>query len=463
MKNTVLMTKGSISKNIIKFAVPIFFGNVFQQLYNFVDSIILGNFVGKEALAAVTSSSSMIFLFVGFISGIFMGAGVVISRYYGAEDNETVSKAIHTNIAFAVFAGIALTVIGLILTPHILVWMKTPDSVISSSLIYVRIYFGGIMSVVLYNAASSVYQAVGDTKHPLIFLIVASLINVTLDLIFVGLLKWGIAGAAAATVIAQTTSFLLAIGYLMRSKDVYHIDIKKIRINKDLLKEIIKMGIPAGVQNSVIGLANMVVQFNINIFDDVAMAGCGAYSRIEGFVFVPIMSFNFSLTTFVSQNLGAGEYERVKKGVRFGILTSMVLAESVGLLFFLFAPKLIAIFNADPEVIAFGSKQAHIEALFYFLLAFSHSVSAVLRGAGKSFWSMVVMLGCWCVFRVTYLTVVISIIQQIEVVFWGYPLTWFLSSFIFFFMLFFSKWQKGFSIKKEPALAFPPREDKTVR
>ncbi|MEG1448708.1 MAG: MATE family efflux transporter [Oscillospiraceae bacterium] len=440
---SVLLTEGSISKKIIKFAVPVFWGNLFQQLYNVVDSIVVGKYVGKSGLAAVSSTASLIFLLVGLFGGLFMGAGVVISKYFGAKDEESVQEAIHTSIAFGLIAGIVLAVVGTIFSPFILRLMGTPEAVFPNAVLYVRIYFAGILSVVLFNTASGIFQAVGDSKRPLYFLIVSSILNVILDILFVKTFSFGIGGAAIATIISQSVSVVLAFYYLCRTNDIYKVSFKKISIDFQFLKEILHLGIPSGIQNSVIALANIVVQSNINFFGDAAVAGCGAYSKIEGFTFIPITSFSLSMTTFISQNLGAKKYDRAKKGSYFGIAASLILAEIVGIVFYLFAPQFISIFNSEPDVIAFGVMQAKTISLFYFLLAFSHCIAGILRGAGKSVVPMIVMFTCWCVIRVTYVTIATYFIPDIKVVFWAYPLTWSLSSAIFLVYYLKSKWIYG--------------------
>lgn len=442
--NAVLMTNGSIYKKIVKFALPIFWGNLFQQLYNIVDSLVIGNFVGRDALAAVSSTGSLIFLLVGLFGGIFMGAGVVISKYFGAGEEENVQTAIHTAISFGIIAGVILTILGTLLSPQILRLMGTPETVFSQAVLYVRIYFAGILSIVMYNTASGIFQAVGDSKHPLYYLIISSIVNVVLDLLFVAVFKMGIAGAAIATVIAQGVSMILAFYHLMHTKDIYKVSLKKIKVNGFMLKQILRMGIPAGIQNSVIALANVVVQSNINSFGAIAVAGCGAYSKIEGFAFIPITSFAFSMTTFIGQNLGAKEYDRAKKGTYFGIVVSMVLAEVVGIVFYIMAPKLIALFNSEVAVVQYGTLQARTIAIFYFLLAFSHCLAGILRGAGKSVIPMAVMLVCWCVIRVLYVTIATHFVPKIQTVFWAYPLTWSLSSIIFLIYYLKSDWIHGF-------------------
>lgn len=439
-----LMTEGSIYKQIIKFSFPILCGNIFQQLYNMVDSLVIGNFVGKESLAAVSSTSSLIFLLVGLFTGIFSGAGVVISKYFGAGDTKNIQASIHTSVAFGIISGVVMTIIGTLLAPQILKLMGTPEIVFDKAIIYVRIYFLGIITVVLYNTASGIFQAVGNSKSPLYYLITSSIVNVVLDLLFVVVFKMGIAGAAIATVIAQGVSVCLAFYNLSHTADVHRVNFKKIKIHKDMLKEILSMGIPSGVQNSVIALANVVVQSNINSFGATAVAGCGSYSKIEGFAFIPITSFALSMTTFIGQNLGSKKYERAKKGTYFGIATSTILAEIIGIIFFLAAPTLIALFNSDPQVIEYGTLQARTIAPFFFLLAFSHCVAGILRGAGKSTVPMLVMLSCWCIIRVLYITIATHLIPKIYVIFWAYPLTWSLSSIIFLIYYLKSNWLYGF-------------------
>lgn len=425
------MTTGSIWKKIILFALPIMWGNLFQQLYNVVDSLIVGNFLGKDALAAVSSSGSIIFLLVGLFSGIFIGAGVVISRFFGAKDYKNMELAIHTSIAFALIFGIVLTILGSLFIPTLLRWMKTPESVLPNSIVYFKIYFGGVLSVVLYNTSSGIFQAVGDSKHPLYYLIISSIINVLLDLLFVSTFHLGIAGAGYATVISQSVSAFLGFRRLMSLDEPYRVCISKIKINPVMLKQILTIGIPSGLQNSIISIANIVVQSNINAFGAMAVAGCGAYSRIEGFGFLPITSFALSMTTFIGQNLGAKEYDRAKKGSIFGIFSTIILAELVGIFIYTLSPILLSGFSNVPEVIAYGTLQARTVTLFYFLLAFTHCIAGILRGAGRSIIPMIVMFVCWCFIRISYVTIITHFIPGIQVVFWAYPFTWTLSSICF--------------------------------
>lgn len=443
-KSNTLMTEGPIWKKIVLFALPLFLGNLFQQLYNTADSLIVGNFLGSDALAAVSSSGSLIFLMVGFFNGIAMGAGVVVARYYGARQIEKVQRAIHTDIAFGLTSGILLTAIGLILAPKMLVWMGTPADVMPNSILYFRIYFLGSLAFVMYNVLVGILQSIGDSRHPLIYLIISSVTNIVLDLLFVGVFRFGVGSAALATVISQFVSAILCLHRLLHSPEDYRVTIKKIRFDISMLKQIIQNGLPAGLQNSIISLANVVVQTNINTFGKMAMAGCGAYSKIEGFGFLPITCFSLALTTFISQNLGAKQYDRAKKGARFGIFCSITLAEIVGICIYLFSPCLIAAFNSDPAVVAFGTTQARTVTLFYFLLAFSHCIAGILRGAGKATVPMLVMMCCWCIIRVSYITIAVKFIPVISTVFWAYPLTWSLSSILFLIYFLKADWVHGF-------------------
>lgn len=426
-----LLTEGNIIKKLLGFAIPLFLGNLFQQLYNTCDSLIVGNFVGSEALAAVSSSGSLIFLLVGLFNGIAMGAGVVIARYFGARDQTHLQRAIHATVFFGIAAGVLLTGIGIALTPLLLRWMGTPESVLPQSVLYFRVYFAGILAVILYNIAVGILQAVGDSRHPLYYLIVSSCVNVALDLLFVAVMGFGVGAAALATTIAQSLSAVLAFRRLSRRDTEYRVYFKKVRPDLPMLKRILAVGLPSGVQNSIISLANVIVQSNINHFGPKAMAGCGVYFKIEGFGFLPVTCFAMALSTFVSQNLGAGKYDRVKKGSLYGTLCSMGAAELVGLFVFFLAPWLMAAFNRDPEVVAFGVSQSHIEVLFWCILALSHCSAGILRGAGKAKVSMIVMMVCWCLIRITYITAAVSFIPDIRVVFWAYPITWALSSVAF--------------------------------
>ena len=435
-----LMTQGPIGRILLRFALPLFLGNLFQQLYNTVDSLVVGNFSGNEALAAVSSSGSLCFLIIGFFQGVFAGASVVISRRYGARDGEGVDRAVHATVIFSLAAGLLLTVLGVGFTPAILRWIGTPENVMPDSVLYFRIYCSGLLGLVLYNTANGIFQALGDSRHPLYYLIVSSVVNVVLDLLFVAVWDMGVAGAALATVIGQCLSALLGFLHLMSGRFLVRVSLRRLRADPTVLGLIFRLGLPSGVQNSVIAIANVVVQSHINAFGDNAMAGCGSYFKVEGFVFLPITCLTLAMTTFVSQNLGAQRYDRVKEGARLGTLMTVGLSEAVGVAVFLLAPFLIGLFTPDPAVIAFGVRQARVEALFYCMLAFSHSAASILRGAGRAVIPMAVMLAVWCVFRISYITFMVPHFQDITVVFTAYPITWSISSILFALTLWKGNW-----------------------
>lgn len=438
------LTVGPIWKKMLLFALPVLLGNVFQQLYNTVDSWCVGNFIGDDALAAVSSSGSLIFMFVSFFNGIAMGAGVVIARCFGAKDYGRMEQVIHTDVAFGLSAGALLTVLGVRFTPDILRLMGTPADVLPQSITYFRFYFCGAIFTVMYNIFVGILHAVGDSRHPLYYLIFSSLVNIGLDILLVGGLGFGVGAAALATTISQGISAALCCIRLVRCDAPYRVRLRRIRFHWPSMLDIVRYGLPSGVQNSVIAVANVFVQSNINSFGKAAMAGCGAYSKIEGFAFLPITCFAQALSTFVGQNLGAKQYDRVKKGVGFGIVCSCTLAELIGGLLWLLAPQLVALFNQSPEVVTYGSQHMRTICLFFFLLAFSHCIAGIMRGAGKATVPMVVMLLCWCLVRVSYISVAIRYVNQLTTVSWAYPLTWACSSLIFLIYFLKADWIHAF-------------------
>ena len=417
---------------MISFALPLFMGNLFQQLYNTADSLIVGNFLGSNALAAVSGAGSILFLMIGFFIGLSMGSNVVIARYIGAKDREGTQIAVHTTVALGIVTSVILTLMGVFLAPQILLLVDTPAEVMPDAVLYFRVYFSGATAFVMYNMLTGIMRAAGDSRHPLYYLVISSVVNVILDLVLIGGFSYGVGAAALATVVSQIVSMALALKRLLTIDEMYRIDLRLIRFHVPTLVKIIRIGFPSGIQNSVIAIANVVVQANINYFGEMSMAGAGAYSRIEGFAFLPITSFTMAITTFVSQNLGAKKYDRARSGGRFGVLCCMVIAELVGIFIFFLAPVLIAAFDRTPGVIYYGVLRSRTCALFYFLLAYSHAMSAVLRGAGRSIAPLIVLLVFWCVIRVTILAGTNALYgHEIMVVNSVYPVTWTLSSIAF--------------------------------
>lgn len=445
------LTEGSIWKSMLLFALPVFLSNLFQQLYNTFDAWCVGNYIGDNALAAVSSSGSLIFMLVSFFNGVAMGAGVIIARAYGAKDYQSLQKTIHTAVAFGLVTGIVLTFAGVILTPTILTLMGTPEEVLPESVEYFRYYFLGAIFIVMYNIFVGILHAVGDSKHPLYYLIFSTFVNIVLDMLFVAGFGLGVGSAAVATTISQGISALLCFLLLVRTNTCYRLEIKKIRFHKKSLLDILRYGLPSGVQNSVIAIANVFVQANINTFGKAAMAGCGSYSKLEGFAFLPVTCFTQALSTFVGQNLGAKKYSRVKKGVAFGVLCSCFMAEIIGLVSYIFAPDLIGFFTDSAAAVSLGAQHMRTICLFYFLLAFSHCIAGVMRGAGKATVPMYTMLACWCLIRVSYIYVALGFVNKLTTVSWAYPITWTLSGIIFLVYFLKADWIHNFDKQQNKA------------
>ena len=428
MDNKNLLTEGSIRRKLLLFTLNIFLGNLFQQLYNTADSIIVGNFLGHNALAAVSSSGNLIFLVNGLFIGISMGAGIVISNFVGAKSKEQVSLSVHSTLALGILSSIILTTIGVLFAPPILRLMNTPESVLPNSIAYFRIYFAGAFGFVMYNTFNGILRAVGDSKHPLYYLIISSVTNVILDIVFIAGLGFGVGAAAFATAISQLFSAALAFNRLRKIDADYKIEFRKIKLDRMMTRKIIRYGIPSGLQNSVMSLSNVVIQSYINTFGEFAMAGIGAYSKIEGFIFIPITSFGMATTTFVGQNLGAKEYDRIKRGLRFGVTCVTLSSLVLGAIMMIFSENLISMFDSHPEVIAYGMQRAHVVSMFFALCGFTHIMAAVMRGSGRPTISLMVFLICWCAIRIVIIAIVGPIVNSLTLTHWIYPATWLMSS-----------------------------------
>ena len=434
-RSSYLMTEGTVWKRIVRFAIPVFIGQLFQQMYNTVDSLIVGKMIGTSALAAVTATGSIIYLIVGFFMGFSMGAGVVIARDIGAGDERAVSRSVHTTVAMGLVATVIMTVLGMLLTPVILGWMGTPEDVFPEAATYLRTYFAGSIGLVFYNLFVGILQASGDSRHPLYYLIFSSVLNAILDFSFIRFLHMGVEGAALATIIGQFVSAVLVMRRLLKTDEVIRFVPKQIRFDRGKLIQIIQIGLPTALQACVIDLANMMIQSYINSFGKLAMAGIGASSKLEGFMFLPVNAFSMAMSTFVAQNLGAGEKERMRKGIKFGLLTSVVVVEALGILMIVFSPQLVALFDSNPEVIRYGTLRGQTCGLFFCLCGFSHVASAVMRGVGKPTVPTIVMLTCWCAVRVITLLTIGRVYHNIMLAIWIYPITWSLSAIVYLFYL----------------------------
>ena len=449
MNKSTVMTEGPIWRKILFFSIPLILGNLFQQLYNTVDSIIVGNYIGSEALAAVGSSGSIINLLIGFCIGASAGAGVVISQFFGARDKEGVRKAVHTTIAIAIGAGIILTAAGILLAPVILRAMGTPAEVFGQAVTYLQVYFGGILFSVIYNMSAGILNAVGNSKRSLLYLMIAAISNIFLDLLFVVALKMGIVGAALATDISQLISCIFIMLFLTRSQDVYHVKIRDIRLYDHLFSKIVKIGLPTGIQNIVISFSNVIVQSSVNSFGAVAMAGFAAYIKIDGFNILPVLSFSMAATTFAGQNIGAGQYHRVKKGMLVSVGMGIFYTVMTGILLLVFAPQVIGVFTNNQDVVAYGVYIMKFFCPFYWILAILQVASGTIRGTGKTLQTMLIFLLSVCIFRVLWIWGALAVSHEIFQVMVAYPLSWVVGALLILLYAWKGKWMPASYYKKQ--------------
>ena len=378
------MTTGSIMRHLIAFSVPLLIGNIFQQLYNTVDSVVVGNFVGKQALAAVGSVAPIINMLIGFFTGFATGAGVLISRYFGAHERENVHKAVQTTIALTIILSVALSVVGVWMTPLMLRAMQTPDDVIVQAEEYLRIYFAGLSGLLLYNSGSGILRAVGDTKRPLYFLVVSAVVNTVLDIVFVAVFRMGIAGVAIATVIAQLASAVLTLMVLTRTAGEYHVTLRELRVDKEMLGKICALGLPAALQLAVTSFSNVFVQSYINRFGSDCMAGWTSYNKIDAFALLPITSISMAATTFVGQNLGAGRIDRIKKGIGLAILYTCIWCSFTIVASYTIGDWLVYMVTGskNAEVLKNATNYLKFDTLFYFVTAVICVVRNAMQGLG---------------------------------------------------------------------------------
>lgn len=422
------MTQGVIWKQLLWFALPLLIGNIFQQFYNTVDSIIVGNFVGKEALAAVGSVGPIINTLIGFFMGLSTGAGVVISQAYGGKQNKKVGKAVHTTLMMTLFLCVVLTVMGILMIPTMLNLMSTPEDIFNEAYCYLEIYFAGVTGLLIYNMGSGILRAVGNSKRPLYFLVFSTCVNTVLDIIFVAILKLGIAGAAWATVIAQGLSAVLVLWTLARTEGAYKLKLSALKIDVPILKEIIQIGFPTAIQQMITSVSNVFVQSYINLFGADVMAGWSTYTKIDAFMILPMQSVALAITTFVGQNYGAGKMERVKKGTTSALLVSIVVTLMIMLPIIIFAPNLVGLFNKDANVLGYGVLLLRMLSPFYPLCCVNQIYASTLRGLGDSKTPMIIMLGSFVVFRQIYLYVVSHLTDTILPIALGYPMGWLIAS-----------------------------------
>lgn len=434
------MTEGNIWKLLIIFALPLILGNLLQQMYNTADSIIVGNFVGSNGLAAVGSGSSLIQLIIAFSQGAAVGAGVIVSQSIGAKKSDTVKKSVHTAICISVIMGIILSIIGVIFSRILLVIMKTPSDVLDDSVLYLRIFSAGLIFNVIYNMATGILNAAGNSTKPLQCLAIASVTNIILDLLFIRVFKMGVAGAAIATDISQALSCVLAVGYLLRVKSDYKINIKELKIDKAIAKEIIRIGLPTAIQNAVISFSNVLVQSSVNAYGSTAMAGYTAYLKIDGFNILPVLSISMAVTTFTGQNVGAKNLKRVKKGMYDALIMCTIYTVLTGVFLLSLSHQILSLFTNDSAVIEYGQLAMKYFCPFYFLLGILNTLAGTVRGAGKGVPPMIILLFSMCIFRIFWIKLALPFFSTIDGIFMLYPISWSVGMIMMIIYTRYGKW-----------------------
>lgn len=424
------MTAGSIARHIIMFSLPLLAGNVFQQMYNMVDTWVVGRYVSNEAYAAVGSVGPIINMLIGFFTGLSSGAGVVISQYYGAHRFDDVRKAVHTSVVMTLILGALFTAVGIGFAPYALSLMKTPENVIPESTTYLTIYFAGVIGLLIYNIGAGILRAVGDSQRPFYYLVVCAVMNTVLDLVFVIQFKMGVAGVAWATILSQAVSAILVVVALMRTDSCIKLELRELKLNWPMLKKIVLVGIPAALQMALTSFSNIFVQSYINFFGDDCMSGWTTYAKVDQLLFLPMQSIALAATTFVGQNLGSRQNERARKGVSIALILSMVSTVVLMIPVLLFASPIVSFFNSKAEVVDYASTLLRWITPFYVLCCFNQIYAGALRGAGNTKAPMIIMLLSFVVFRQAYLFVMSRICNEIIPIAMSYPAGWLLNSVI---------------------------------
>ncbi len=425
------ITTGVIWKQLLLFFFPILIGTFFQQLYNTVDTVIVGQYVGTQALAAVGTTGTVINLLVGFFVGISSGATVIISQFYGAYDNENISKAVHTSIALAIVGGVIIMVVGIATSRPILVLMGVPDEIIDDAVLYMNIYYGGIIANMIYNVGTGILRAIGDSKMPLYVLIACCIANVVLDLLFVVVFHWDVLGVALATVLSLVISAVLIMVRLMCTHEAYRVELKKIRFDMGILKNVVRIGLPSGLQSVMYSLSNLLIQASINSFGTTAIASWSAIGKIDGFIWMVMSAFGISVTTFVGQNFGARCYDRVRRCTRVGLTMALVSTLSLSAVIYAFGAPLLRFFTGDEAVVELGVNFFHVLAPSYFLFVFIEILSGAIRGAGEALQPMLITCVGVCGLRVVWLLVAVPMRHTMEMVAMNYPVSWIITAVIF--------------------------------
>ena len=418
------MTDGTIWKHLVNFAFPLFMGNIFQQLYNTVDSIVVGNFVGADALGAVTSTIPIVITLIGLFIGLAMGASVVISQYFGARDIQNLRRATHTAVVSTIIMALIISAAGYWSTPYLLRMMNTPESIFREAVVYLQIFSLGLGGTMLYNMGSAILRAVGDSKRPLYFLILASILNIFLDLLFVIKFESGVAGVAYATIISQLVSGLIIFWLLFKSHEVHSLTWHEMKIDTRILRRIIAIGFPAGFQMALTSFSNVFVQAYINSYGAASTAGWGIYARVDAFVILPTQSMAMAVTTFVGQNAGARKPERIRKGLLQGLFISWGISAFIITCLYIFAPYIAGLFNQDAAVLSFAVLFIRLNSIFDPVNATDQIQAGALRGVGDSKSPMIIMLSSFVVFGQIYLFIISRLTDSVYFIAIGYPLGW---------------------------------------
>ena len=444
------MTKGSITKHLINFALPLMVGNLFQQLYNMVDTWVVGNYVSNEAFSAVGTVTPIINTLIGFFLGLSSGAGVVISQYYGAGREDKVRQAVHTSLVLTLLMGAVFTAAGIAMTPLMLRLMRTPAEVAPEQTTYLTIYFAGVMGLLLYNMGSGILRAVGDSKRPLYFLIASCLVNIVLDLLFVAVLGMGVTGAAIATIASQFFSAILTLIALLRTQDSYRLIVSKIRFHRDLLFDIIKIGLPAGLQSAMYSISNLLIQSSINSFGTDTIAAWTAYGKVDSIFWMIMGAYGVSITTFAGQNFGAGKYDRIKKSVRICLGLAAVTSLFLSFIVLNFGGTILLLFTRDTNVINICIGMMRVVSPAYITYICIEILSGTCRGCGDSFFPMLLTCFGVCVLRILWITIAVPLRHEVATVAFSYPLTWTITSILFILYYKRGKWMQKDTLRNAP-------------
>ena len=436
------ITDGVIWKQLLLFFFPILIGSFFQQLYNTVDTIIVGQYVGKQALAGVGATGNVINLWLGFFIGLAGGASVIISHFYGARDNESLSKAVHTSIALSLAGGLVIMIVGLVTARASLRILDVAEEVMDEAMTYITVFYCGMVATVIYNVGTGILRAVGDSKRPLYILIACCVVNIVLDLLFVVAFHWDVFGVALATVLSQVVSAALIMVILMRTREGYRLEIRKIRFHANMLRRVMRLGLPTGMQSVLYTVSNLVIQAAVNSFGTDAMAAWSAISRVDGFVWMVMGAFGISVTTFVGQNFGAGKYDRVLRGTRVCLGMTLGTIGALSVLEIAFAGPILRIFTGDADVVALGTAFVRVWAPAYAAYVFIEIFSGAARGVGEALQPMVITIFGVCVLRLVWIWCVVPLHRSPEMVAASYPVTWGITSVVFIVYYLRKNWLK---------------------